>query len=261
MAGLQAHGPKEALDAAHRSVVSLIAIFLLMATVPLLASGTEEGAAPATTGGANMALTMIDEEPYIDHIHASPAAYTAATGKALDTFYEAPVLAALVAEGKLPPVEDRIGRDPQVIRPAFEIGQYGGILNDVGSEGDAGQLVEEGQQPMAKWNPPANIFYPNIARTWEISDDGLVFTLNLRHGMKWSDGEDLDADDFVFFYEAILANEEINAVTPEPRGRYRPGGELMQIRVAGPLHRRVHLRRTVPQRRRERLGARPFLRP
>ena len=94
-----------------------------------------------------------------------------------------------------------------------------------------GQLVEEGQQPMAKWNPPANIFYPNIARTWEVSDDGLVFTLNLRHGMKWSDGEDLDADDFVFFYEAILANEEINAVTPEPRGRYRPGGELMKLRV------------------------------
>ena len=214
-------------------VVSLIVIPLLMATVPLLASGTDEGSAAAgdATGGANMALAMIDEEPYIDHIHASPAAYTAATGKPLDTFYEAPMLAALVAEGKLPPVEERIGRDPQVIRPAFEIGQYGGILNDVGSEGDAGQLVEEGQQPMAKWNPPATIFYPNIARTWEVSDDGRVFTLNLRHGMKWSDGEDLDADDFMFFYDAILSNEEINAVTPEPRGRYRAGGELMKLRV------------------------------
>ena len=125
------------------AMISLTAIALLMATVPLLASGTDEGAAPAgATGGANMALAKIAEEPYIDHIHASPAAYTAATGKPLDTFYEAPMLAALVAEGKLPPVEERIGRDPQVIRPAFEIGQYGGILNDVGSEGDAGQLIE-----------------------------------------------------------------------------------------------------------------------
>ena len=86
------------------SVVSLIVIPLLMATVPLLASGADEGSAAAgdATGGANMALAMIDEEPYIDHIHASPAAYTAATGKPLDTFYEAPMLAALVAEGKLP---------------------------------------------------------------------------------------------------------------------------------------------------------------
>jgi hypothetical protein len=42
-------------------------------------------------------------------------------------FTEAPPLAALVKAGKLPPVAERIGQDPLVIKPVHEIGKYGGI--------------------------------------------------------------------------------------------------------------------------------------
>ena len=42
------------------------------------------------------------------------------------TFNEAPMLADLVKAGKLPPVEQRIGQDPLVIKPLHEIGKYGG---------------------------------------------------------------------------------------------------------------------------------------
>ena len=42
------------------------------------------------------------------------------------TFKEAPPLAELVKAGKLPPVQERIGQDPLVIRPLREIGKYGG---------------------------------------------------------------------------------------------------------------------------------------
>ena len=42
------------------------------------------------------------------------------------TFKEAPQLAALVKAGKLPPVAERIGQDPLVIKPLHEIGKYGG---------------------------------------------------------------------------------------------------------------------------------------
>ena len=42
------------------------------------------------------------------------------------TFNEAPQLAALVKAGKLPPVAERIGQDPLVLRPLHEIGKYGG---------------------------------------------------------------------------------------------------------------------------------------
>ena len=202
---------------------------VLASTIPLAAAGAADEV--AATGQANMALSKVEGEPYVDHIHATPEAYAAATGKTIDRFFEAPMLAALVAEGKLPPVEERIGQDPMVVRPAFEIGQYGGILRGAGPEGFAGHLIEESQQPMAKWPPDASIFYPNIPKSWELSADEKVFTLHLRRGMKWSDGEDLDAEDFEFFFESILKSEEITGVIPEPRERYRVGGELMTMRT------------------------------
>src|SRR3989442_15913186 len=41
------------------------------------------------------------------------------------TFKEAPQLAELVKAGKLPPVAERIGQDPLVIKPLHESGRYG----------------------------------------------------------------------------------------------------------------------------------------
>src|SRR5215469_18339601 len=41
-------------------------------------------------------------------------------------FNEAPMLADLVKAGKLPPVEQRVPAEPLVLKPAHEIGQYGG---------------------------------------------------------------------------------------------------------------------------------------
>ena len=49
-----------------------------------------------------MALMAITEEPYVDHIHATPEAYMAATGKTIDAFFEAPMLAALVGTRQPP---------------------------------------------------------------------------------------------------------------------------------------------------------------
>ncbi len=39
---------------------------------------------------------------------------------------EAPQLAEMVKAGKLPPVAERVGQDPLVIKPLHEIGKYGG---------------------------------------------------------------------------------------------------------------------------------------
>ena len=43
-----------------------------------------------------------------------------------ERFSEAPDLAALVATGALPPVEERLPEEPLVVVPSEEIGQYGG---------------------------------------------------------------------------------------------------------------------------------------
>jgi peptide/nickel transport system substrate-binding protein len=48
---------------------------------------------------------------------------------------------------------------------------------------------------------------PGLAETWDVSEDGLVYTFNLRQGVKWHDGEDFTADDVVFTYHTMLKKD------------------------------------------------------
>jgi oligopeptide transport system substrate-binding protein len=46
---------------------------------------------------------------------------------------------------------------------------------------------------------------PGVASSWQVSDDGLRWTFNLRPDLTWSDGQPLTADDFVFAYQRLQA--------------------------------------------------------
>jgi oligopeptide transport system substrate-binding protein len=48
---------------------------------------------------------------------------------------------------------------------------------------------------------------PGVAKDWSVSDDGLVYTFNLRDDMKWSNGEPVTANDFVFAWKSLLTPE------------------------------------------------------
>ena len=50
-------------------------------------------------------------------------------------------------------------------------------------------------------------FIPDLAESWDISEDGKVYTFYLRQDVKWHDGEAFTADDVVFTLNA-LANPE-----------------------------------------------------
>jgi oligopeptide transport system substrate-binding protein len=45
---------------------------------------------------------------------------------------------------------------------------------------------------------------PGQAESWSISPDGLIYTFHLRKGLRWSDGEPLTADDFVFAFRRLV---------------------------------------------------------
>lgn len=45
---------------------------------------------------------------------------------------------------------------------------------------------------------------PGQAKSWTISDDGLVYTFKLRDGIQWSDGVPVTADDFVFAFQRLF---------------------------------------------------------
>ena len=49
----------------------------------------------------------------------------------------------------------------------------------------------------------ATTIRPGLAESWEISEDGLVYTFNLRQGVKFHDGEPFNADAVVTWYNSI----------------------------------------------------------
>ena len=127
------------------------------------------------------------------------------------SFKEAPQLAELVKAGKLPPVHERIGQDPLVIRPLREIGKYGGTWRRgfTGAFDTSNGHRTAQNDKLLYFDYTGTKLVPNIARAWEVSKDGKVTTLSLRRGMRWSDGQPFTADDFVFWFEDCYQNKEL----------------------------------------------------
>ncbi len=59
-------------------------------------------------------------------------------------------------------------------------------------------------------NRATQLTEPALAKSWRISPDGLVYTLVLRQGLKFSDGQPLDADDVLFTFRVYL-DENVHA--------------------------------------------------
>src|SRR5215470_5216713 len=127
------------------------------------------------------------------------------------SFNEAPQLADLVKQGKLPPVKDRLPEDLMVVKPVREIGKYGGVWR----RGFTGPGDDENGNRINASDRPILVDYtgtkpmPSLAKSWSQAEDGKSFTLNLRRGLKWSDGAPMTANDFVFWFEDIYSNKDI----------------------------------------------------
>ncbi|MCB0114844.1 MAG: hypothetical protein KDD84_12175, partial [Caldilineaceae bacterium] len=132
------------------------------------------------------------EEPAPAAEQAQPAApSSSAPAAAPGQYNEAPELAAKVAAGELPPVDERLPDEPKVITPLNEIGVYGGEQRGAAFGPTTGQLDTEAlrMQSLLFIEPDLVTLSPNILLDYSVSDDFRTWTLNLRPGMKWSDGE------------------------------------------------------------------------
>jgi peptide/nickel transport system substrate-binding protein len=139
----------------------------------------------------------------------------AGAGPALAQEYnEAPALAALVEAGELPPVEERLPKEP-LVQEVAEIGTYGGALRrGFLGPSDHNNYTRVVYDALARHSPDGTEILPHIAKGWEPSADFTQWTVFLREGMKWSDGAPFGADDIMFWYEKIALNEDLSPNAP-----------------------------------------------
>ena len=66
------------------------------------------------------------------------------------------------------------------------------------------------QADLVHINRATQLTEPALAKSWKISPDGLQYTVVLRQGLKFSDGQPLDADDVLFTFRVYL-DENVHA--------------------------------------------------
>lgn len=169
------------------------------------------------------------ERPVQQAVYNSPVEYEGATGNAIAEFQEAPMLTALVDAGELPPLAERLPADPVVVQPEEGIGKYGGFLTaPIEGQNRASPTMYDYWtiDPLTIFSPDGSEIIPNVAQSWQISEDNKTITLFLRKGIKWSDGEPYTANDILFWWNDVVLNDELTPSKPTILTR---GGELAQV--------------------------------
>ncbi|MBV7328627.1 ABC transporter substrate-binding protein [Chloroflexi bacterium TSY] len=137
---------------------------------------------------------------------------------------ESPMLTRRVEAGQLPPVEERLPLSPQIVETWEGPGEYGGMFT-VGNP-SAGTFhsgrTGVGQEGVLRIGTDLRTVEPNIAESFELSEDGMSLTLHLREGLRWSDGQPHTADDIMFYFEDVLGNDDLSPTKPT---WLKPGGE------------------------------------
>ena len=85
-----------------------------------------------------------------------------------------------------------------------------------------------GYEPLVRWSVDGSKIVPNVAKSWDVSDDATTYTFHLRKGMKWSDGEDFNAADIVFWWEYVESNKDVQS---KPRGYMVVKGEQATVKA------------------------------
>ncbi|NPV07619.1 MAG: MerR family transcriptional regulator [Anaerolineae bacterium] len=156
--------------------------------------------------------TAAPAEPTAPPAATAPPAEAAPASK----YSEAPELAAKVAAGELPPVEERLPAEPLVVECLQEPGEYCSDLNRSLTANAPVLMSTFLWEGLIRWDTSGGglAIAPNVASSWEVNEDATAYTFHLRPGMRWSDGEPFTADDVMFWYQDVALNEELTPSFP-----------------------------------------------
>lgn len=182
------------------------------------------------------AATPVAEQPAVEEPAAEQPAAEEPT-KAPETPAEQPaasgeptMLEEKVKSGALPPKDQRIPESPYVVTGREAIGVYGGEIRMIMFDPVWWvSLYDTIVERMLNYSDKdGSTIVPNVLESWEVSEDGTKWTMKLRKGMKWSDGEPITTEDVRFWWFDHMANTEINAT---PWWQFRFGGKNMEVEI------------------------------
>ena len=129
---------------------------------------------------------------------------------------ETPMLREDVAAGRLPPVRERLPETPLVVRMdgrALAPGRHGGTLHMlIGRSRDVRMLVVYGYARLVGYDRNLEIV-PDLLESIDVKE-GRVFTLKLRKGHKWSDGQPFTTEDFRYYWQDVAGDKELSPAGP-----------------------------------------------
>ncbi len=129
---------------------------------------------------------------------------------------EAPDLAAAVAAGTLPPLQERLPAEPLTVTPLDAVGTYGGTWRSaVRGTGDSTWIRRTiGYDSLVRWDHTFSEIVPNLAASFEVSEDATTYTFQLRDGVKWSDGTPFTSADILFWHADVNLGDEVGDGVP-----------------------------------------------
>ena len=83
---------------------------------------------------------------------------------------------------------------------------FNDILAKETSTTDVTNMLFEG---LTRTNGITGEVEPNLAQSWDVSSDGLIWTFHLRDDVLWFDGKQFTADDVVFTFNDLIYNETV----------------------------------------------------
>ncbi|WP_413989070.1 ABC transporter substrate-binding protein [Labrys okinawensis] len=124
---------------------------------------------------------------------------------------ESSLLEPLVAGGALPPMPERLPKQPLIADlPARKrsLGQYGGDIRTLVAEPrDLRHITVSGYTRLIGYDEAINLV-PDILFD-VINQADHIFTFILRDGHRWSDGHPFTTEDFRFYWEDVALNPEL----------------------------------------------------
>ncbi|MFV2034708.1 MAG: ABC transporter substrate-binding protein, partial [Halocynthiibacter sp.] len=129
---------------------------------------------------------------------------------------EPPEFAEAVKAGKMPPVEQRLPSEPLVVdlgAIGLETGRHGGRLRTLVEKAKGIRYMSVyGYARLVGYDRDLNL-KPDLLKDIKV-EEGRIFTLILRKGHKWSDGQPFTSEDFRYYWEDVANNKELAPTGP-----------------------------------------------